>query len=332
LGKARALRFGLPAQIAAQFGAHDLSDCALYTPAIQAALPLIRAWLNACDIAPYDIATRQGELKYLILSEGAEQQLMLRLVLRSLRAKPALQNALPALQQQISTLRVASINLQAIHQAILEGPEEHLLSAQDALPLQLNDLTLWLSPQSFFQTNTRIAALLYQRARQWAQELTARQRLRSAWDLYCGVGGFGLHLAPHVDSLHGIECSAAAITNAKRAARQLHNTQWIAADALEFSRAQLHWPDLLLVNPPRRGIGAELCELINRSDARAVIYSSCNPHSLAQDLRGLSAYRVRRAQLFDMFPNTSHLEVLVLAERDAHRSHAQAAPPAPESG
>lgn len=314
-GASGRLIFGLPANLARRLGQHDLSDCGLYVPEISAALPFIRAWLEQLAIVPYEIEQRAGELKYVLLSAGADQRLMLRLVLASSSWQGRIRTAMPRLFGALPRLCVLSINVQPVHQAIIEGPLEIVLSAVDALEVKVNDLTLQLMPQSFFQTNTVIAEKLYQCARDWLAPLP----IKTIWDLYCGVGGFGLHLAGLMKrSLVGVEISAAAVASAVQAANRAGfvNAQFIAADALEFARSQSNWPSLVLLNPPRRGMGPELCKMLEASDSEFVLYSSCNPASLAQDLAMLASFTAQRAQLFDMFPNTEHAEVLVLLRRN----------------
>jgi len=313
LGTARKLIFGLPANLAQQLGQHDLSDCRLYVPEIAEALPIIRSWLNQLGIAPYELGRRCGELKYVLLSAGSENCLMLRLVLANLDWQARITAAIPALMKDLPQLRVLSINLQPEHKAIVEGSLEIVLTDADALEVAVNDISLRLMPQSFFQTNTEIAAQLYQRAREWLAPLP----LGLIWDLYCGVGGFGLHLAGLTQKLIGVEINSAAVASAVQAASRagFDNAQFVAADALEFARMQSCWPNLLLLNPPRRGIDDELCKMIEASDTQFVLYSSCNPTSLARDLAKLPSFTAQRAQLFDMFPNTEHAEVLVLLKR-----------------
>ena len=144
----------------------------------------------------------------------------------------------------------------------------------------------------------------------------------SLWDLYCGVGGFALH-ASHagVPAVTGVEVSEAAIASAISRARELGLTRdrarFIADDATAWARAQSASgaPDVVVVNPPRRGIGPELAAFLNECGAPRVIYSSCNPTTLAKDLAAMPSLRATHGRVFDMFPHTAHAEVAVLLER-----------------
>ena len=191
-----------------------------------------------------------------------------------------------------------------------------MLTDVDTLPMRLNDVTMHLRPQSFFQTNTEIAAALYAEARDWIRELAPD----SAWDLYSGVGGFALHLATADGAgpvVTGIETSVEAVASAElsRSDAALSRLRFAAGDATAFAIGADAAPDLVIVNPPRRGIGGELSAWLEASDASHVLYSSCNVASLAKDLAAMPSLRPVRARVFDMFPQTTHFEVMVLLER-----------------
>jgi 23S rRNA (uracil747-C5)-methyltransferase len=137
------------------------------------------------------------------------------------------------------------------------------------------------------------------------------------WDLFCGVGGFGLHCATPEMALTGIEISQEAIACAERSAAQmgLKNVSFAALDSTAFATGEGSVPELVLVNPPRRGIGAQLCDYLTKMAPPWILYSSCNAETMASDIGRLSDYRIVRVQLFDMFPHTAHYEVLTLLQR-----------------
>jgi len=291
----------------------DLSDCALYLPAIRAAFPRLREFIRDARISPYELTTRRGEGKFALLTCAPSGDVMLRWVLRSTEALSRIQKHAPGLKASWPALRVHSINLLPEHKAVLEGQTEILLAGDDALCMQFNEIPLYLRPQSFFQTHTTVAAQLYAQARDWV----ARIGPSHLWDLFCGVGGFALHCAPHAQRVTGIEISSEAIASAQRscAALGIDNVRFQALDASAFGRECTDAPDAILVNPPRRGIGVALCERIQLSGARDLIYSSCNIDTLDADLRRMPAYRAVEARLLDMFPHTAHFETLVWLRR-----------------
>ena len=297
----------------------DLSDCPLYPPAFAAAFALCKAFIQRATLTPYDIAARRGELKFILLSQSRHSgRFMLRFVLRSKNCLASIEKHLPWLLAQWPELEVCSVNLQPKAAALLEGEEEIVLTEQTLLAEQLNQVPLYLTPQSFFQTQPVMAAALYQTAADWAAQLQQQQGdFSQIWDLFCGVGGFGLHLTKPAQQLTGIEIAPAAIASAQRSAKELglNKVQFQALDSAAFANAAAQAPDLLVVNPPRRGLGKTLCQDILRLAPRWLLYSSCNAQTLAQDLAALTDYKLLKVQLFDMFAHSNHYEVLTLLQR-----------------
>ena len=313
----------------------DLRECAIQAPEIAAVIPAIASFLESTGLAPYDVPARRGELKFVHVtaapaaSEGSGMaevsELMLRFVGRTQLTLDVIRARLDALRAAVPNAVVISVNLLPEHKAALEGEREEMLLGS-SLPMRLGfddrPLTLHLMPQSFFQTNTAVARELYAQVAEWV----LRVRPASLWDLYCGVGGFALHCAAALASesdetdcrVLGVELSEAAVDSARRSSREANlAAEFLAADATRFAvtAAPEILPELLIVNPPRRGIGVELSSWIEGSGIAHLVYSSCNPESLARDIAAMPSYAVREGRVFDMFPHTSHLEVAVLLER-----------------
>jgi 23S rRNA (uracil1939-C5)-methyltransferase len=169
---------------------------------------------------------------------------------------------------------------------------------------------------SFFQPNVKQAEQIFLTARKWAR---GHHRI---YDLYTGVGAIALVLAHDAGQVIGIEGSADAIDDASENASQngIKNVQFLAGDILETfkpSFLQAHGkPDLIVLDPPRSGTLIEIKKTINTSGAKNVLYLSCNPVSLAFDLKQLTeAYQVIQIQPFDMLPHTHHIETLVFLEK-----------------
>lgn len=298
----------------AQGAGVDLSDCPLYPPALQASFAPLADFIRLAGIAPYDLIARRGELKYLLITLAADAgELMVRFVLRSQEPVQRMRKHLASLQAALPSLAVVTANLQPLHAAVLEGEEELVLTPRSHITMRLNGIPLHLGPRSFFQTNDTVAAALYRQARDWVEEIDPP----TLWDLFCGVGGFALHCADGRRQVTGIETSADAIASAQRSAGELGitNVEFRALDAADFALGETRVPPLVIVNPPRRGIGTPLARFLDASDARHVIYSSCNAESLARDLAAMPGFTLRRARLLDMFPHTRHYEVLTLLER-----------------
>ncbi len=289
----------------------DLRGCGVLAEGLRAAFPAIAAFITLARLAPYDVPARRGELKNVLLTESPDGRLMLRFVLRSTESLARIRKHLPTLLAALPKLAVVTVNLLPEHKAVLEGEVEVPLTADESLAMRLDDVVLHLRPGSFFQTNTEVAAGLYRQAREWIEELAPA----SVWDLYCGVGGFALHAAAPGRRVLGIETSAPAVESARLSASEagLADVAFEVGDATAVGGEDP--PDAVIVNPPRRGLGPELCATLEASRVGTVVYSSCNAVSLARDLAAMPSLRPRRIRLFDMFPQTEHYEAMVLLER-----------------
>ena len=299
--------------LAADGSGVDLMQCALYPDSMRNAFEPIRQALVAARVPPYDLNTRRGEAKYVLLTEApGSGELLLRFVLRSREAIERIGKQVPALQSALPLLRVVSVNLLPEHKAVTEGDQEIVLTASSSIRCRLNDVEFALTPRAFLQTHSAGAAALYAQAREWINA----QSPASVWDLYCGVGGFALHAAAPGRQVVGVEGTSEAI-DAARASNP--DIDWVCADATDWACAQSAVANCVIVNPPRRGIGPRLSAWLDQNPATQLIYSSCNIESLARDLAALPHYRVACARIFDLFPHTKHFETMVLLHQSGKR-------------
>ncbi|MGO0603660.1 methyltransferase domain-containing protein [Brevibacterium linens] len=300
-----------------EFHGVDLRDCGIQAPAIRAVIPVLADFLDGTGLEPYDVSARRGELKFVHVTAAPSGELMIRFVVRTQHGLDVLRSRKGPLFELIPAASVVSVNLLPEHKAVLEGNREEMLRGE-SLRMNLDRVDLHLRPQSFFQTNTHVAIGLYNQVAAWVDAVEAS----NLWDLYCGVGGFALYCAGPTRRVTGVEVSEQAIESAKVSAAELGiDARFLAGDATEFAEANLaastgvERPDCVIVNPPRRGIGARLSAALENSGVEHIVYSSCNPVSLAKDLARMPAYEVAQARIFDMFPHTKHLEVAVLLQR-----------------
>ena len=296
----------------------DLRRCGLYEPGLAATFDPLHRFVADLGLEPYDVPARRGELKYVIVTHSPDGEHLVRFVLRSDRHLDDLRAALPALLVALPSLRVVTVNLHPEHKAVLEGSTEVPLTPQTLLPVRVGDVTLMLAPRSFLQTNTVVAGALYRQSRTWVDSAEPHV----VWDLYCGIGGFALHAAAPGRTVVGVETSTEAV-DAARAAAARHSdaggpapagtVTFEVGDATTASPSPP--PDLVVVNPPRRGIGPALAGWLETSSADHVLYSSCNVDTLARDLAAMPSLRSVEGRLFDMFPQTPHTEVMVRLQR-----------------
>ena len=313
-GSARHVTLGILDQ---EFHGVDLRDCGIQAPAIRALIPVLADFLDGTGLEPYDVSARRGELKFVHVTAAPSGELMIRFVVRTQHGLDVLRSRKESFFELVPDASVVSVNLLPEHKAVLEGSREEMLRGE-SLRMNLDRVDLHLRPQSFFQTNTAVAVGLYNQVSEWVDAVEAS----NLWDLYCGVGGFALYCAGPSRRGTGVEVSEQAIESAKVSAAELGiDARFLAGDATEFAEENLaastgvERPDCVIVNPPRRGIGARLSAALENSGVEHIVYSSCNPVSLAKDLARMPAYEVAQARIFDMFPHTKHLEVAVLLRR-----------------
>ncbi|WP_084128978.1 23S rRNA (uracil(747)-C(5))-methyltransferase RlmC [Demequina sp. NBRC 110055] len=297
----------------------DLQHCGLYPEPLAAAFPVLADFVTRARLEPYSVPHRRGELKHILVTLAPDDRLMVRFVMRSTEAHTRLVKHLPWLREALPSLHVATLNVLPEHKAVTEGEREIVLTDADTLPITLGAVPLHLGPRSFFQTNTEVAMRLYAQVADWVNEVAPA----TLWDLYCGVGGLALHSLARGRTVTGVEISDAAIDAARLSAAQMaqagvvgaDRVTFVAADAVAWAGEQASRPEAVVVNPPRRGLGSELTAWLESSGTDAIIYSSCNPATLARDMADMPSYVARTARLFDMFPHTGHGEVAVLMTR-----------------
>jgi 23S rRNA (uracil747-C5)-methyltransferase len=293
-------------------GGREILNCPLHHQAINAVVDLLPEFIIRAQLRPYQIAERKGELKGVILFYSEHtQELYLRFVLRSKESLDRIKKHMDFLTAKFPYISCISANIQPVPHALLEGKEEIMLSQRTYINHQLDRYTLRISPQAFVQTNQSVAEKLYTAAAEWIRDL---QPVKFS-ELFCGQGAFSFFASSYVKESLGIEINAEAIAEAKRTAQELGllHLSFKCKDATEVKEELARFsPDVILVNPPRKGLGKGV-DLLCEINACHLIYSSCNHESLARDLEILSPYyNIEKIQLFDMFPHTRHFETLVL--------------------
>jgi 23S rRNA (uracil747-C5)-methyltransferase len=299
----------------------ELLHCPIHHPKLNELIASLPGFIQSYHLYPYSIRERKGELKGLIAFYSPHsRQMYLRFILRSKDCISRLIKMLPALQTLYPELVCVSANLQPIPHAILEGKEEIFITDKKFIDHELKttqgSVRFRLSPQGFVQTNVEIATILYQTAAGWIEE----SRSNKVLDLFCGQGAFSFFAAPSAKEILGIEINADAVSAATESAQEqgLKHLRFQCADATRVrTEIETFAPDLVLVNPPRRGL-SEAVELLLKNRPGHILYSSCSIESLGADIKKLSSdYQVKRIQLFDMFPHTKHFETLVWLSRSS---------------
>lgn len=219
-----------------------------------------------------------------------------------------------AVTRKFPEIKNVVLNINPEDTNVILGKRVRVLYGEDKIEDVLCDCRFGISSLSFYQVNRGGAELLYKKAIALAQTFEPKKVL----DLYCGAGTIGLSYAKaHPEtSVTGIEIIPEAVENATQNAKinGIENASFICADAMT---ADLGGYDLVFIDPPRKGMSPELVEKLNKSGPDAIVYVSCDPTTLARDVKCLTAYKADKVTPVDMFPRTGHVESVVsLTRRD----------------
>ncbi len=201
-----------------------------------------------------------------------------------------------------------------LQQACKKGLNDFTLYGQPYIEEDIAPFRYRISPRSFFQVNTAQAAVLYQQAASLAGNP------KSAYDLYCGTGNFSLYLSIKAEKVIGIDSSRAAITDARVNASEnkVKNIEFINARTEDMQTLLLKGknPKTIFLNPPRKGCSKALLNTVAEAKPECLVYISCNPATLARDIKHLQQYNYSAilVQPVDMFPHTSHIETITLLQ------------------
>jgi len=311
------VRAGFYARHSHRVVCHD--DCRLQPELFGQLMQAVCRWAEETNCSVYDETTGKGLLRHIYLRSAQNcEQVLVCLVVNSRGGVPHADKLIARLQAVSASVKGVLLNHNFEDTNVVLGQSQTLLWGQDFITETLCGLEFTLSPLSFFQVNARQAERLYQLAREFA-DLQGNERLL---DLYCGTGTIGLTMAQGCAALVGVEVIPQAVEDArKNAARNgVKNARFICADAAQAA-AQLAaegWrPDVVLVDPPRKGCAPVLLQTIAQMQPSRVVYISCDPATLARDLGVLRdlGYAAARIKPVDMFPRTGHVECVVLLEK-----------------
>jgi len=303
-----------------QRGTHDVidcPDCPVHHPLINQIAAVVRDEVQRQKISIYSPKHQNGCLRYLLVRVSPLNGKALVTFVSNFRDLKQLPGLAKWLTRRVPEVIGVHQNVNSSSGNVIMGNETLKLQGFPDLIETIGDIRLKIAPESFFQINTRQATHIYQLVRSWAA-LTKRD---IAIDLYCGIGGIALHLAQDAGYVFGIETIREAVYNAEQNAElnQLENCRFYAGDAAEeIHRLPIPYPaTLMTLNPPRKGCSTELLQAVCKLKPLQIIYVSCDPDSLARDLKYITTqdYKIRRVQPVDMFPQTAHIETAVQLDR-----------------
>ncbi len=296
----------------------DCEDCVLQPEIFSKVIDITERFINATGNDVYNEQTGKGRLRHLYIRLGeVTNELMVCYVVNGngLKQEDLL---VKMLCSELDNLKSVIINSNREKTNVILGSKNRVAYGSEYITDELCGLKFKISPSSFWQVNRRQAEKLYCKAKEYAG-LNKNDLLL---DLYCGTGTIGLTMADSCKALVGVEIVESAVKDARENARQnnIGNAEFICSDASSAAKMLSDRglkPDVVILDPPRKGCGEELVNIIAKMEPRRVVYISCDPATLARDLKsfGLAGYCLKEATPCDMFSRTAHVETVVLMSR-----------------
>jgi 23S rRNA (uracil1939-C5)-methyltransferase len=311
-----------------------IPDCPVTTPELRRTMKALSHHYMDMELAPYDPQTEKGLLRAAVLRQSREtNEIVITLV--ASRYKHDLKDLAERVAQQVTAVVGVWVHLNddpgnAIFQRNDQGAVGvRLLVGKAELEETLNGVTYRVGPGDFFQTNPAVADLLYRRS----MERLALQPEQAVIDLYAGVGGFALQAARITGWALGVEAVDGAVLRARSAAKANGIRAEFISSAVNIALIDLQrrysgTQPIVCLNPARRGLEEGVAEAVIALEASKILYVSCNPRALARDLKIFrdAGYEIGPVDMFDMFPNTPHVECLTVLSKQGAKGPSKRAP------
>lgn len=291
------------------------TNCHLGVKENKEILETVISFMKKNGIKPYDEETGKGVVRHVLIRKGfTTGEIMVCLVINADSLKNA--DALVDMLSKIDGIKSISININKKNTNVILGDKCVTLFGSDTITDYIGDVKFNISPLSFFQVNPVQTKKLYDKALEYA-DLSGGE---TVWDLYCGIGTISLFLAKKAGHVYGIEIVPQAIIDAKEnaAINNISNASFYTGAAEDLAPTLNERPDVIVVDPPRKGCDEKLLSTILSEKPEKVVYVSCDPATLSRDLKilcGSDEYVLKKVCPVDQFPHTTHVETVVLITR-----------------
>lgn len=300
----------------------DCRDCMLQPKEFARILNIFEKWIKKNAITVYNEETKKGLLRHIYIRKAFEtNQIMVCAVING-HNLPKKDELIISLIKECDNIVSITVNENTNDSNVILGKKCYTIWGADYIEDILCGVKVRISPLSFYQINHDQAQLLYEKAAEYA----GLSKDDVLLDLYCGAGTIGLSMADKVKQVIGVEIIPEAIEDAKINAQinGITNAEFICGDAPEAAEILKNRgikPDVIIVDPPRKGCAAELLDIIVQMSPKKLVYVSCDPATLARDCAALKekGYEVKKVTPVDMFPRTAHVETVVQLVRKKSR-------------
>ena len=289
----------------------DMSTCMIQSNLINEIMYFIKKYFNKYKV--------EDVFRHILIKHGFNTGEAMVVFIAKKKEIAHLDDIVKQLTKQFSQIKSVILNVNTRNDNVILGEEEILLYGKERIYDTLEDLTFSISSKSFYQVNPRQTEVLYKTA----LDLANITKEDTVIDLYCGVGTISLFLAKRAKKVTGIEIVDAAIEDAKRNAQTngIENVEFICSDAGKYASYMAEnnvKADVIVVDPPRKGCDETTLNAIHTMNPKRVVYVSCNPATLARDIKYMRdlGYVAKVIQPVDMFPSSFHIENVALLERE----------------
>lgn len=292
----------------------DLKECFLQSELSNKIVHWIREFFREKKLSTYDLNKHQGFLRYLTIREAKNRSEVMVNLVTNKGEFPSEEEFADGLVERFPEIKSVVRNINSKLASIAVGEEQVLLAGKDFITEKVGDFLFDLSANSFFQTNSYQVERLFNVVKEFA-DLKGEENVL---DLYCGTGTISIFLSPEAKKVIGVESLAQSVEDAQRNAQKnkVSNCEFICGEAKKvlselITRGEKF--DVVVVDPPRAGLHPDVVEYLCGIKIEKLIYVSCNPATLARDLKLFCerGYKINQVQPVDMFPHTPHIETVV---------------------
>lgn len=294
----------------------DIEECIIQDEVVDKVLKIVKEYMEKYNVQAYNKKTNKGTIRDIVTRKAKDGSTMVIIVTTSekLPYKDELIKSLKTVKEVVSIYQ----NINKKKTPVVLGNKNIKLYGEEKIVDYIDKFKFYISPNSFFQVNPIQTEVLYKKALEYL-DLSGEE---TVFDLYCGIGTISLFISEKAKSVYGVEIVSDAIKDAKENAKlnNAKNIEFIEGKSEEIAPKLLKEgikADKIVVDPPRKGCDEKLLETIVKIRPETVVYVSCNPSTLARDLKYLdeNGYKVMEVQPVDMFPWTVHVECVVLMSR-----------------
>ena len=294
-----------------------ICDCFIQNQTTEKIAKFILDYIEKNNISIYDEKTQNGLIRHIVMKIGIKTNEIMCILVINGKQIPKEKELVKELIRHFPEVKTIIKNVNTKNTNVILSKENITLYGEGFIQDKLGEYTFKISPLSFYQVNPVQAEKLYQIGVEQA-DITKEDIV---FDLYCGIGTISLFMSRYAKKVYGIEIVKEAVEMAKENAKynQVDNVEFITGDVQEVLNRLIHQkkiiPDILMVDPPRKGLDNKTVENILHIKPKKMVYISCNPATLVRDLSKLEEnYEVKSIQPLDMFPFTSHVECVAVLQ------------------